>query len=404
MDYPGGAVTGLEPGTGEPLADPEAGVSAAVVILGLAGAYHVGQTRLALSTQRAARDLWLRMRPITDQDLADWLDAYDSVLAGAARQQAGLTSAYIKQTTGRLGAMSEPLIAVPASDAGRVSEWLQSPQGQVASQRLRTEVSGLLDRGSWTADQRALYDRIAWMHSPVVKRRWHQSEGIAPDDAVRMVAASVEAEVDAGLRAVEADVMGAVNWPTFKTTGAALLYKRVPQAGACGWCRVVATRLYGLHSFKSGRAWHVGCRCVWAPVTYREAKRYTQVLGKRGDYYAAARDIGLWDGDQPVEGARFDAQAAAAAGYESRTLTADERATLAAQRAARTARTTRTASGQRARATVAAAQPGQVTAERLASIRLQIAQLQARPGNAWAQQRLVELLAELDTLIADIGA
>ena len=40
-----------------------------------------------------------------------------------------------------------------------------------------------------------------------------------------------------------------------------LNYRRVPDARACGWCRVVADRLYSEEGV-SGR-WHAFCRCTW---------------------------------------------------------------------------------------------------------------------------------------------
>lgn len=40
-----------------------------------------------------------------------------------------------------------------------------------------------------------------------------------------------------------------------------LTYKRVPDARACGWCRVVADRLYSEEG--ASGSWHAFCRCTW---------------------------------------------------------------------------------------------------------------------------------------------
>lgn len=403
VEYPGGWVTGLEQGTGAPVAEVDTGVSTSMVLLGMAGAYHVGQTRLSAASERAARDLWLRMRPITDADLSRWMDEYDTILAGAARQQAGLTRTYVRTSTAQLGATVEPVIAVPASDAERVSRWLRSPQGEVASSRLRSSVEALVDKGEWTVEERALFDRLKFLHSPVVKQRWRQSEGFAPTDALQVTASDVQAEVYAAQRAVEAEVMGSIDWPTFKN-GVAMLYKRVPQAGACGWCRTVATRLYSLASYRAGARWHVGCRCTWQAVTFKEAKAYASVLQQQNDYYAAASSIGLYEGDRPDVKARFDAEAAAAAGYTSRRISAQERASFAAERGAGNvtpSRGSRTTTAETRG--IGAAQPGQVTPERLASVRLQIEQLRTRPANEWSRQRLADLADELEALLRALG-
>ena len=299
VSFPEGAVDTLpaDP-TGDPIA-ADTGVSM-VALAALASAYQLAQNRVSANAERGARQLWAAQRPINDQQLTAWMQSWNALLAGQASQQAALTTAYSRVMMSQFGVPLVPIRLTSIPDTA--TQWLNSPFGKAAPASLRGDVARAQEAA--TADratiaQAAQLDRIAYLHSPVIKQRWHVSQGVTFDQGLADTGAFVDgATYDAG-RAVERMVMGAHQWPAFKN-GTAMLYQRVPQAGACGWCRVVATRMYSLASYKSGAAWHAHCRCQWMAVPFDQAKAYADVFARtKGDYYAAAGQIGTWSGPAP---------------------------------------------------------------------------------------------------------
>ena len=306
VTWPEGAVMGLPRDRGVP-AEADDAFSGAGTLLALALAYQAAQFQLSRRTEIAARMLWAQLGPVSDRDMRDWVERWDALLAAQAAQQRTLTAAYIGQAMSRFGVepagVSLTVSGVPSS----AREWLGSRYAAASTSALRSAVEDAvqaLEAGSASVAQAALADRVGWLHSPVVKVRWGLSTGLPAADALARAGDFVEeATYNAG-RAVERIVMGASGWPAFKN-GVAMMYRRVTHPGACGWCRLVATRLYSLASFKAtgggtSAQWHAWCRCTWAPVTFDEARTYAgRLKDSDGDYYAAARAIGLWDGDAP---------------------------------------------------------------------------------------------------------
>jgi len=289
----------------------EEGASAAV-LFGLAVAYQAAQSALMERARAVASNRWFNVLPVTDDDLGGWMSSWDSQLDLASRQQARLTATYVDGSLRGFGA--RPGVAVVEPPAGAVEavvDWLDSDYAEL-DDGLHREAEALLRRlqgGRASVPDLARADRLPWLHSPVVKVRAGLSAGVLPVEQVfESVAGSLDATTDAALRSVEGDVITATRWPRFRN-GRTVLAKRLPQAGACGWCRVVATRLYAFESKEGGRQWHNDCRCTWALVTFAEATTYQQKLKGSGDYYEAARSLGLWvgPGDSGVIGERsFD--------------------------------------------------------------------------------------------------
>jgi len=293
------------------------------VLLSTALAYHTAQYRLQSSSERAARDLFVRLRPISDADMAEWMDAWNTLLAAQQAQQGTLTTAYIRVTLGQFGVRLPRDVVVPASDAvfADLRRWVDSRAYRSASGNLRRQVDEALTRvasGGPSARDAQLADRVLNLAAPVVKVREATSLGATLEAAVNDVADHVEGVTYNTSRAAERMALDAVTkWPTFKN-GQAMLYRRVPQAGACGWCILVATRLYPLSASKRGPAWHRGCRCSWQLAAESQVKAYDAAhKASEGDYFAAARAAGLWTGDAPrsyktfISDTRYDPAAAA---------------------------------------------------------------------------------------------
>jgi hypothetical protein len=293
------------------------------VLLTLAMAYHAAQYRLQAASERAARDLFARLKPINDTDLAEWMAAWDRVLAAQQAQQGLLTTAYVRGTLLRFGVTLPREVTLPASSPlwDDLETFASSDTFDAAPATLRREVEGALGRastGAASARDAHLADRVLNLEAPVVKVRAATAAGATLDEAVDAVLPHVEDVTYNAGRAAERIAVNAISsWPTFQN-GQAMLYRRIPQAGACGWCVLVATRLYSLASSKRAAQWHRGCRCAWQLVSEEQANAYSKAHKDTGDYFAAARAAGLWTGEKPashkafVSEHRFDPAAAAA--------------------------------------------------------------------------------------------
>lgn len=291
----------LPQGDGEPTAELT-GTSAAT-LLGLAAAYQTAQFRISTSAEQASMRLWRQQRPLTTPDLTSWMLSWNALLAGFAAQQAALTRAYANTALSRFGTTLPGVGSVPPFPTG-AQEWLNSEYGSIAPASLRAAAAAAADaveNGTGTVLDAALLNRLGWLHSPVIKQRWHVSEGTDFDTALDNVSSFVSGQAYNAGRDVESLLMDAANWPTFKN-GTAMVYKRVPQAGACGWCLLVATRLWSLQAKTRAekKPFHEACRCAWALVTQDEAQTYADQLGQSGNYYAAAQAIGNWQGPLPT--------------------------------------------------------------------------------------------------------
>jgi hypothetical protein len=294
------------------------------LLLAIALAYHTAQYRLQVASERAARDLFLRLKPINDTDLTEWMAAWDRVLAAQQAQQGLLTTTYVRTTLARFGVTLPREVTVPSSSPlwDDLASFASSDTFRRAPAAMQRNVEAALGRasvGAATARDAHLADRALNLGAPVVKVRAATAAGATLDEAVDVVLPHVEGVTYNANRAAERIAVNAIStWPTFQN-GQAMLYRRIPQAGACGWCVTVATRLYGLASGKRTAIWHRGCRCAWQLVSEEQASRYAKALkGSDSDYFAAARAAGMWTGDAPanyrdfIRTNRFDPAAAAA--------------------------------------------------------------------------------------------
>lgn len=361
--FPEGAWAGEE-------ADAEGGAGDPFLLYAMARAYAAASWGIGQAGASASTDLWWRVRPVDDPGLATWIAQWDAALAAQDAQQARLTSAYIRAGARAQGVPepSQMTYSLAEAELRKATEWLDSDYAGLSPDLEREVAEALdrMDRNAASLEDALRLGRLPWLHSPVIETRAGLADGLGIDDALARSLASVLTDADTSLRTAEVLTVDAVDWPTFATTGKAMLYKRVPQSGACGWCRVVATRLYSLDSFKKGRAWHAHCRCSWATITREEAKTYASTLKRDGNYYEAAKALGLWDG--PTDGISVSSSSSSSAPRESR------------------------AAGQR-------------TAGRLASVEQQIRVYERQPApTQWMRDQLVRLRAEQQDLRRELGA
>lgn len=112
-----------------------------------------------------------------------------------------------------------------------------------------------------------------WIGSAVKRWRRLLKEGVEPDEARRRSAAYLEGLIESELRATEMEALDRVMVEhRGRYRRKTLEWQRVPRLGACGWCQVVADRLYSADGrFKSKAEWHTGCRCEWVFVSDPDA-------------------------------------------------------------------------------------------------------------------------------------
>jgi hypothetical protein len=265
----------------------------------IAVAYQGAQALLMSRTQAQTREAWGQQHPVSDSELSHWVATWDALLGNAARQQAQLTKTYSRMLLRAFGAKPAALPELNVTEALREAErWLGSAHATIDMGLLREAEAavGRMRQSRATLEDLARADRLPWLHSPVIQVRTGLKEGSPLADVHESVEASLDSMTDATLRSVEADAVESVGWPRFKN-GKAMLAKRVPQVGACGWCRVVSTRMYPIASKERSAAWHAHCRCSWTLLSFSEARAYSAELSKSGDYFSAAKTIGAWDGE-----------------------------------------------------------------------------------------------------------
>lgn len=273
------------------------------VLVALAVGYQMAQSAVSRASEQAAMSLFIRLQPVTDADMATWMDGWNGLLAASQDRQYAITSDYARRTMSTFGVNLQPDVEVKYDEKlwKDLEKWTKTPYAQIASRELRTDVDDALKRiadGKAMLKDAHLADRILNLHAPVVKARQELSNGVTGGQAFNNVSDHVGRVTYNVGRSAEGMATDRAGWPMFKN-GSAMLYRRVPAANACGWCVIVSTRVYTLASFRAGRAWHGGCRCSWRPLTRAEASSYALTYRETQDYFQAAETIGAWSGPAP---------------------------------------------------------------------------------------------------------
>lgn len=281
------------------------------VLVALAVGYQASQEVASRVAEQASLDLWRAMRPVTDADKSEWVGAWNNLLAAQQDRQAALTAGYARTAFASFGVDFDDdlTIDVDADLWDDLDRWASSPAVDI-SPTLTNEAREALARvkaGEALLSDAMLADRILNLEASVTKLRTELAAGAVLDEAVETVAPYVGSVTYNAGRAAERIMASSTSWPKFKN-GSAMLYRRVPSAGACGWCVLVSTRVYSLESFRRGARWHTGCRCSWRPLTEGEARRYARAFRDSKDYFKAAESIGAWVGPAPDNYEKFIAQ------------------------------------------------------------------------------------------------
>jgi hypothetical protein len=242
----------------------------------LAQAHHYAFTRIQEAALAAVTALWLELTTNSLTDEERWLAGLWAVIEGSARVSSYEAAAYLQAQLDYTGIAPR----LPAPDLS----WLREDFDAWAVTPIREATARL------AAEPDVAYEVIVRETVPVVRK--------LTDTVLRTVEVrSIDALVSSEAFAASTTFVGTRPEEQFRplTTGEARAladrlngkkltkqYMRVTQAGACGWCQVVASRLYSHGATLRGEGWHDRCRCTWREVTPDEAATWSNPLA--GDW------------------------------------------------------------------------------------------------------------------------
>ncbi len=238
----------------------------------LAIAHHYAFTRIQEAAIAAATALWLELASNSLTDEEAWLAGLWSVIEGSSRVSAYEATVYLQMQLDYTGIAPR----LPAPDL----EWLREDFESWAVTPIREAVRRL------ATEPDTAYETVVRETVPMVHR--------LTDTVLRTVELqTVDDLVASPAFAASTTFVGTRPEEQFRplTTGEARIladrlngkkitkqYMRVTQAGACGFCRVVASRLYSYGATLRGEGWHHACRCTWREVTPDEASTWENPL------------------------------------------------------------------------------------------------------------------------------
>lgn len=240
----------------------------------LAATYQQGVSDIQIAAELAAIDAWFSFDSFDGSREAAWDSIFWPLILSSGTATAELTRAYLETQSAYVGVM------------------LPLPQ---------------VDIEGWLAE-----DYKSWSTSPLIRARWLISLGENVDDAFNDAAERASKLVSNSIRQAEQEtfrqMVDSIEWelsweydderpdaPIFPGSEPELYaaiateeaegrplspsktqFKRITQAGACGFCRVVADKLYSpkAQQNRPTGSWHGYCRCTWRRVTPTEAQRF----------------------------------------------------------------------------------------------------------------------------------
>lgn len=238
----------------------------------LALVHHYAFTRIQESAISAAIAWWLEFTSGALGDEERWLAGLWSVIEGAGRVSAYETAAYLQAQLDYTGIA--PRMPTPSLDWLRedFDGWAVTPIREVARrlaeepdipyERIVRETVPLIHKLTDTVIRTVEIETVDQITSAPLFQFTFTFTDVRPEDQFRP------------LTPAEAQMLAD------RLNGKHIVkqYQRVTQAGACGWCRVVASRLYSYGATLRGEGWHSSCRCTWRQVTPEEAATFQSPL------------------------------------------------------------------------------------------------------------------------------
>ena len=247
----------------------------------MAAQYQQSISRVHIAAEAAAVDAWYQYDSFQGEDEEGWNATFWAIVLAASTSVSAISRAYLQNQLAYTG-YAAPL---PSPDLGWLDEDFSNYNlSPMVAARWRVSEG---EDGSTAMVYGA--QRAEKLLSAVVREAEQQTF----EQMVRSQVFEVSWEFEVDDRAPtilfpdsqdRADQLAATQMAegrNMKRRGRDVKYKRIPQAGACGWCRVVADRLYSVKAKEASPlgAWHTYCRCTWRQVTAQEAAAFTPRYG-----------------------------------------------------------------------------------------------------------------------------
>ena len=243
-----------------------------LVLERLALAHHYAFTRIQEAAIAAATALWLELAANSLTDEERWVAGLWSVIEGSSRVSSYEAAAYLQMQLDYVGIAPR----LPLPDLA----WLRPDFDSWAVTPIREAVRRL------STEPDTPFEVVVRETVPMIRK--------LTDTVLRTVEIqTVDDLTTSSAFAASSTFVGTRPEEQFRplTDGEARIladrlngkkitkqYMRVTQAGACGFCQVVASRLYSYGATLRGEGWHDRCRCTWREVTPDEASTWTNPL------------------------------------------------------------------------------------------------------------------------------
>lgn len=189
---------------------------------------------------------------------AAWVDAAAPLMEGIQTTAASNAAAWVDVQAAAMGVDALPAVAAPL---------VETAPAALTSPVLRGQ--SLLAKGMDVADA---VDTVSTYVSRLTTTATRAAEHAGRSQRTTQVQDAVAKAVAGTPSGQAADWDGyyaAMGVSAPKGQKKSLLWKRVPDSRACGWCRVVADQLYSEDGVKG--KWHAFCRCTWRLATPEDA-------------------------------------------------------------------------------------------------------------------------------------
>jgi len=243
-------------------------------------------SRIQIAAETAAENAWMANGndDMSATEMAAWAAILWLIAKPAVDAANSATYQYMTAMNAYLGISA--LLPEPDTDWFRddFEGWALSPVSSIAGNDgdmigTAAHVSKLVNAATRTAELNA-FDQI------IDTEEWSRTKLFTderPDDI--LIADTIEAAEQITLQAAQD------GYPTTERTKQAKRWKRVPQAGACGWCLVLSDKTLSDEGVKAGRLkgksgtggkWHDYCRCTKRQLTPQEARDFKPKWGAMG--------------------------------------------------------------------------------------------------------------------------
>lgn len=258
----------------------------------MAAAHQSNLSRIQIAAEWAAEDAWLSLDSFDDEAEGEWNTLFWIISGAAVAAAAAATWSYMNTMNRYVGVAASLPNPTTAWFTKDFADWGRSPilraralSGEFGERAVRETspyVSKLVTAATRQAEQQTFADLIESIE-------WTTTFEYTEETPSSPITDVTLGNIDEVRRQAHAD-----GYPTTRRDGSALRWRRMTQAGACGFCRVLADRTYSdkAHTNNPTGAYHTFCRCTWRRITPNESRlwksryddgRWEEIIDERFD-------------------------------------------------------------------------------------------------------------------------